>query len=566
MKKLIALSLGLLCCNYANAQYNTLNIPDTLSGTQFNLVLKDTMKVMNGSTNTITAAINNASFWGPTLMMNRNDSVFMNVRNTLNDSTTLHWHGMHLPAVMDGGPHQIIPPGTFWNPYWKVNQQAATLWYHPHLHEMAQKQMTLGLGGFIYIKDSHERSLALPRTYGVDDVPLAITSRKFTSANQFVTENAAYGDYAFINGTSNPQVSLPRQYVRLRLLNADIERSYNIGFSDNRSFYVIANDGGLLNAPVQTTRVRVMVGERYEIMVDLSNLAVGGTLDLKAYNTGQNALSFPGAENQTAGEFGSLLNARDFNLLRINAIAQTANPILSVPTVLNSDTYWGLSDVTNNRSAITVTGGARGGAFTLNNLAYGFNRIDQTVALDAIEKWTITNNNIFGHSFHLHDVFFKILSRTSGILSYEGGWKDSFYLPNGETVTFVAKFDDYADTDPDHPYMYHCHFANHEDEGMMGQFLVAGPTAVKEKQVANPDYFTVYPNPANNKLYFNFKDVGNTPYYMVVRAANGRAILMSPKPMLADGIDISHLAKGMYTIQIRDTFSRTWYTRTFVKQ
>jgi len=251
--------------------------------------------------------------------------------------------------------------------------------------------------------------------------------------------------------------------------------------------------------------------------------------------------------------------------LRINAIAQTANPVTSVPTVLNSDTYWTNADVTHTRT-ITVTGGQPpAGRFSLDNQFYSFNRIDQTVALDAIEKWTITNNRVFGHAFHIHDVEFKIISRTSGLKSYETGWKDVVYLPNNETVTFIAKFDDYADTDPDHPYMYHCHLANHEDEGMMGQFLVQGTTALKEKNIKTNDYFTLAPNPANDRINITLNDPNNTAYYMIIRAANGRAILMSPKPMLNDGIDISYLAKGLYTIQIRDTFNRSWYSKTFIK-
>src|ERR1041385_2339590 len=110
------------------AQYNTLWIPDTLSGTVFNLTVKDTFKQLKTGNQTITGAINKASFWGPTLFLNKGDSVHFNVKNKLNDSTTIHWHGMHLPAVMDGGPHQPIPPGTTWSPYWKMDNHAATYW------------------------------------------------------------------------------------------------------------------------------------------------------------------------------------------------------------------------------------------------------------------------------------------------------------------------------------------------------------------------------------------------------------------------------------------------------
>jgi bilirubin oxidase len=223
----------------------------------------------------------------------------MNVTNNLNESTTVHWHGMHLPAVMDGGPHQVIPAGTLWQPYWKVMNQAATLWYHPHLHETTHAQITKGIGGFIIVKDPVESALALPRTYGVDDIVLALTSRSYnTTTNTFVsppTSNRVYGDYMLSNGTPKAQFTLPKQYVRLRILNAEIERGYNLGFSDNRTFYIIANDGGLLNTPVAATRVKLMVGERIEIMVNLGNDTVGSSLDLKAYNSGQ-TLGFPGGE------------------------------------------------------------------------------------------------------------------------------------------------------------------------------------------------------------------------------------------------------------------------------
>jgi len=73
----------------------------------------------------------------------------------------------------------------------------------------------------------------------------------------------------------------------------------------------------------------------------------------------------------------------------------------------------------------------------------------------------------------VHDVQFKIISRSSGtIADYEKGWKDTVAVPLGESVSFIAKFDDFADST--NPFMYHCHFSNHEDEGMMGQFLVVG--------------------------------------------------------------------------------------------
>jgi len=454
------------------AQYNNLWIPDTLSGTTFNLTIKDTFSQLRTGQQTITGGINN-KFWGPTLFVNKGDTVHMNVRNSMNDSTTIHWHGMHLPAVMDGGPHQVIPPGTLWQPYWKINNLAGTYWYHPHLHEMTFEHITKGIGGFIIVRDPQESALALPRKYGIDDIPIALTSRRYDASNQFVLTNTTYGDYMLANGTPNAQVSLPKQYVRLRILNAEIERGYNLGFSDNRTFYIIGNDGGLLNTPVSATRVKLMVGERVEILVNLGANNVGDTLNLKAYNSNQ-AFGFPGGEAGISGQFGSLLNNVDFTVLHIKVAATTANPITAVPSVLSNNIYWTAADATLSRN-LTITGGQAGSnqPFVFDNSAFSLTNINKTVNLNAIEKWTVTNSNVFGHTFHIHDVEFKIVARNgiaTSVGDYESGWKDVMYVPRGENVSFVAKFDDYSDSI--HPYMYHCHFSNHEDDGMMGQFVV----------------------------------------------------------------------------------------------
>ena len=448
--------------------YNTLWIPPVLTGTTFNLTLGSSTKQLRTGNVTATYGYNGNSFWGPTLIMNKGDNVQINVTNSLADQTTVHWHGFHIPAIMDGGPHQIISAGATWSPNFQVKNNAATFWYHPHLHLKTQEQLTKGAGGFIIVKDPMESALALPRTYGTDDIPLVLTSRRYNTDNSFDL-TTTYGDYMLTNGTANAEISLPKQFVRFRILNAEVERAYNLGFSDNRSFYVITNDGGLLNAPVPVTRMKLAVGERVEILVNLGSDAVGSSLDMKAFNSGQ-IFGFPGAEPASSGNFGSLLNNIDFSLLHINVVASTANPVTALPATLANNVYWTNADVTNSRT-ITITGGQAGSAFTFDNNTYGFTTINQNIKLNAVEKWTIVNNNIFGHSFHIHDVQFKIISRSSGsVAAYESGWKDVVYIPLGESVSVIAKYDDFSSGV--NPYMYHCHFSNHEDGGLMGQFLV----------------------------------------------------------------------------------------------
>lgn len=569
MKKKIVLSL--LSLNFLMAlngqTYNTLWIPDTLSGSNFNLTLKDTLKQLRSGNQTITSSINTDNFWGPTLIMNKWANVSFNVKNKLNDSTTVHWHGMHLPAIMDGGPHQVIPPGTIWQPYWKVTNQAATLWYHPHLHMMANEQMTKGSGGFIIVRDSAERALPIPRKYGVDDIPLVLSSRRYDSGNQFLFTNVAYGDYMLSNGTPSAQVSLPKQFVRLRILNAENERAYNIGFSDNRNFYIIGNDGGLLNAPVTVNRVKLLVGERIEILVDLSNDVVGSSFDLKSYNSGF-PLGYPGGEPATSGQFGSLLNNTTFNLLHINVAATTSNPILALPATLLNNVYWTAANATVSRT-INVTNGNPGPAaipFNFDNASFAFTTINKTVNLNAIEKWTIVNNNVFGHSFHIHDVEFKIVARNgsaANVGNYESGWKDVFYLPVNESVSFVAKFDDYSD--PIHPFMYHCHFGLHEDDGMMGQFVVKDAASGLASLVPEKVNYNLFPNPATSKVYVQLNTPDAEVYYINVTNVQGKTVIMLPQPDMAKGIDISGLSSGTYFVQLMDKKTKSVSVQKFIK-
>ncbi|MBL0137049.1 MAG: multicopper oxidase domain-containing protein [Bacteroidetes bacterium] len=551
----------------AQAQvYNDLRIPDTLSGTTFNLTVRDTFRqVVPAGNQTITGGIN-SDIWGPTLFFNKGDTVHMNVQNNLNDSTTIHWHGMHLPAVMDGGPHQVIPPGTLWQPYWKVTNNAGLFWFHPHLHMETMHQITQGIGGLIIVRDSVESALPLPRTYGIDDIPLVLTDRDINTSNQFV--DVPYGDSMMVNGVLRPQFSVPAQVVRFRILNGAIERSYNLGFSDNRTFYVISTDGGLVDNPVPVTRFLISAGERVEILVDFSGQA-SSSFDLKAYNSTLSNF-IPGGENFPNGPFANALGKIDFRVLHLNVGAPTSQPITAIPATLTTNTFYDESSANLTR-VITLTDSTGvpnilgPNAFILNHHLFDLNTIDYTVPLNNTEIWQLTSNSIFAHPFHIHDVEFYILTR-NGIAppDHEKGWKDVVLVKGGETVRFIAKFDDYADLQ--HPFMFHCHIALHEDEGMMGQFVV-GPstTGLQDVTLTNNNY-SVHPNPAKDRLYIDLKDQTNPVYYATITNVNGKALIMMPQPQIQQGLEISRLRPGTYFLTITDTKNKKPETIKFIKE
>ena len=249
------LLIFLLCQSVFIQAQNPLVIPPSLTGTTFNLNIQSGTQLFYGSTPTPTYGINGA-FLSPTIIVNKGDSITLNVINNLNISTTMHWHGLHVSAMNDGGPHQIINPSSTWSPSFKVLNNASTFWYHPHGHNQTEQQVSKGLAGLFIVKDSAEAVLTLPRTYGVDDIPIIVQNKSFDILQQIAI--ATDMDTAiFVNGTLNPYFDAPAQVIRFRLLNGSSLRTYNFGFSNSQTFYQIATDGGLLDTSIALTRLKL---------------------------------------------------------------------------------------------------------------------------------------------------------------------------------------------------------------------------------------------------------------------------------------------------------------------
>ena len=228
----------------------------------------------------------NGDYLGPTIRARRGEEVAFAIRNSLDEDTSVHWHGMHLPAVMDGGPHQAITAGGDWAPQWTIDQEAATLWYHPHPHGETADHVYRGLAGMFIIDDDDADRLRLPSEYGIDDVPFIVQDRRFDADNRFSTDDALMsdlgilGDEILVNGTLGAYLEVSTRLVRLRILNGSNGRVFNFGFADARTFTLIATDGGLLAEPWETDRLQLSPGERAEIVVVFK---AGETVDLQSY-------------------------------------------------------------------------------------------------------------------------------------------------------------------------------------------------------------------------------------------------------------------------------------------
>jgi FtsP/CotA-like multicopper oxidase with cupredoxin domain len=394
----------------------------------------------------------NGSYLGPTLVAQRGEKVRVDVTNQLADSTTVHWHGMHLPAAMDGGPHTPIAAGGTWHPGWTIDQPAATLWYHPHLHGRTREQVDAGLAGMFLVRDDAEAALALPRDYGVDDFPVIVQDRSFHSDGSFASElgmqfDGVLGNTILVNGTVAPYLDVTSERVRLRLLNGSSARMYEFAFADGRQFDLIASDGGLLEAPVPSTAVPLSPGERAEIVVTLKP---GERIVLQS-NAPDPALH--------AGDAA-------FDVLELRAAA-SLSPSPAVPAELASLPAPDASDAVAERTFVMS-------GHNINDAQMDLGRADVVATVDTSEVWTVRNENPLPHSFHVHDMQYRVLSIDGQAPPARlAGFKDTIALEGNREYRLLVRFDDYAD--PTTPYMYHCHLLWHEDQGMMGQFLVVEP-------------------------------------------------------------------------------------------
>ncbi len=546
---------------------NPLLIPDTLSGTSFTLNLQTgTYQFLSGApTNTMGV---NGNILGPTLLLQNGDSINISVVNNLPDTTTIHWHGMHVSAENDGGPHTTIPPGTTWKPGFKVRDKAATYWYHPHLHKKTDKHVSMGIAGLILVRDSEEAALTLPRTYGQDDFPLVIQTKDLDTANQIVVHSNS-DDLLMVNATLNPYLDVPAQVVRFRILNGSSQRVFNLGLTNDKTFYQIATDGGLLSAPLSLTRLMLSPGERAEILIDFSG-QTGDTLYLMSYASelpnGIYGAQYPGMNSIMTlnGYDPNPLNGADFNILQFNVVAPTANPVTTIPSSLVTVTPIPEASASTTRT-LTFSPEIMGpnqlnGNFLINNASFDMNIINYTIPLNNVEIWELTNQSAIAHPFHIHDVQFYILDRNGNppALS-EQGRKDVVLVRPLETVRFITKFETFADDSV--PYMYHCHMLTHEDMGMMGQFVVT--TTTNLTNIINNSSIKIYPVPASQTLTIQSEKekIRQAEFFNVL----GKKIY-SPNisPGSISHIPVSNLPQGVYILKI-ETDSRTHFSKIVIE-
>lgn len=437
-----------------------LPVPATVAGTTLLTAQRTTAKI-NGSTLSVLGYQGNGIL-GPTVRINKGSSASINFQNNLSEKSNIHWHGLKIPANMDGHPEDLINAGSSFNYRFSINQRAGLNWYHPHPHGATAKQVFQGLAGLFIVNDAEEAALNLPS--GINEIPLVIQDKRLSSTGINYSPSmrdmmSGYlGDTILVNGQAFPFAEVKTRFYRLRILNGSNARIYNLALSNNASLTIIGNDGGLIKNPSAVKNILIGPGERLDVLVSFAGLAVGSEVFL---------------ESKVFSNGGDAQGKQGFKIMKFK-ITQVVSDSFKVPAALSSinPVYPSTSTKTRNFviTSMQMSGGmTMSGMHRINGKIYDQNRIDATVAANATETWVFDNSSgTEPHPIHLHGVHFQVLQRSGGrgqLIASERGWKDTVLVMPGETVKIIVPFAMLTGV-----FVFHCHNLEHEDDGMMLQY------------------------------------------------------------------------------------------------
>lgn len=385
----------------------------------------------------------NAPILGPVLLLHSGEKTKINIKNNIDEETTIHWHGAVVSQNVDGVHHSDIFPTETKTVEFTLNQPATTLWFHPHPMHKTAKQVYKGLAGLIYLENKGSSELNLPNNYGVNDFPLIVQDKKLDSEGKLKYNTSHMekihgksGGFLMINGTISPFINIPNGFTRLRIVNGSNATNYNIDLL-GKEFYQIASDGGLLNSPIKMTKLSLSPGERAEIIIDSSALK---NIDYLYING---------------------IKALEFRKNNSNGIHKLPETLTIIPEIKENLTHL------KTREFILKTTSKSN---TINNEKYDMDKINFQVEKGKKEIWSITNSNgmmDMPHPFHVHGAQFRVIERDGKTPPLnEQGWKDTINLNAGENVKILIEYKTDGIT------VYHCHILEHEEMGMMGQFEI----------------------------------------------------------------------------------------------
>ena len=399
----------------------------------------------------------NNSIPGPEIRAKAGDELVVRVTNELDEPTLVHWHGIRLPAPMDGTDavqKPILPGETF--EYRFSVPDAGTFWYHSHVNETVQ--MERGLYGAIVVEETGPLITDNDRVFMIDDMKLNEDHSFYLPKGYFKKmkerHDGRQGETLLINGKENPVIAMNAgQQERWRFINSSSARYFELSLG-GRPFKVIATDGGLLNQVQTVSSLLITPGERYEIIA--GPFKEGEVINIESLAYNRVTFLKPKKENFAQIEVGAMAASKAVvpNYLRaIQPLAPANTPASrQVKLSVGMNLKYGMD-------------------FKVNN---GIHVNDKPVVKNELQVWEIKNVSLMDHPFHLHGYFFQVLEENGNAPAY-AAWKDTVNLKPRSSMK-IAFMPDRAGM-----WMYHCHILEHHAAGMMAHFEVVENEGVRHE-------------------------------------------------------------------------------------
>ncbi len=390
---------------------------------------------------------------GPLLKAKKGDTLVVHVKNNLSEPTIVHWHGIRLPAAMDGTEEkqQPIQPGESFQYRFEV-PDAGTFWYHSHHNETVQ--MERGMYGGIVVEDDNDPVVDNERVLIVDDMKLTRNNnfKKHGAAGRWIERHdGREGNTNLVNGKEKTILHMyAGQQERWRIINAASSRYFRLSLG-GRPFKVIATDGGLLESARTETSLLITPGERFDVVVG----------PFKEWDVfGIESLPY----NRT-----TFLKSTKQHYATVHVMEERPSKA-SIPEQLSKIELLTSPNAVINRKVKLSVGPSikRGIDFLVNNEMHCN---DKPVVVGDLQVWEVSNSSLMDHPFHLHGFFFQVLEENGKTPEYKA-WKDTYNLKPKSKIKIAWM----PDNRPGR-WMYHCHILEHHKAGMMAHFEVIAPNS-----------------------------------------------------------------------------------------
>ena len=383
---------------------------------------------------------------GPTIEVQVGDVLEIRLTNDLPEPTVVHWHGLRIPAAMDGTEmvQRPIAPGETFTYRFKL-PDAGTFWYHSHFNETVQLER--GLYGALVVRSPEEPTFDYERVLVFDDVELADDGQIRAPGRWIESHDGREGNTRLVNGKQEPELTMAAgQIERWRIVNAASARYLRLSIG-GRPFRIIGTDGGLIGSPVTATEILLAPADRVE-------LAVGPFAEGEVHRV--ETLPFK------RGSFKAHRRPELFATLRVGRAAPSKaqvpetlrriEPLVTGPVKVSREVRLGFT-----------LGLKHGVEFTINKEQHHH---ADPVRVGELQVWDVVNRSPVHHPFHLHGFFFQVL-QVNGKAPEFLSWEDTVNVPAFGSVRIAWMPDDRPGE-----WMYHCHILEHHAAGMMAHFDV----------------------------------------------------------------------------------------------